>query len=66
MIENTTISFRVPVPIRDELGAIADGNLLSVSDLCRRSILNLIRETKKPEPTSKPNKSVDDRSWLIG
>lgn len=66
MIENTTISFRVPVPVRDDLSAIATDNLLSVSDLCRRSILTLIREAKKPEPTPKPNKSVDDRSWLIG
>jgi len=64
MIENTTISFRVPVPIRDELSNIANSSLLSVSDLCRRSILDLIRDSRKTKPT--PNAPVDDRSWLMG
>lgn len=63
-VQNTTISFRVPVPLRDELAALADRSLVSVSDICRRSILDIIREARSP--SSSAADAPSKKTWKIG
>jgi len=62
-LENTTISFRVPVPLRDELAELADRSLVSVSDICRRSILDIIREARNPSAAAE---ETPNKTWSIG
>ena len=60
-LENTTISFRLPVPLRNELSDLANRSLLSVSDLCRQSVLDKIREDRS---ASAMNEVPAKREWL--
>lgn len=62
-VQNTTISFRVPIPLRDELTALADRSLVSVSDICRRSVLDIIREARKPSAAAD---ETPNKTWSIG
>jgi hypothetical protein len=49
MITNTTISFRIPLPFKQQIESYAKNNLLSVSDICRQL---LIAEMKRERNTN--------------
>ena len=47
MIENPQISFRVPQPLKDRLVQVAENEMLSVSDVIRKSGLKQSRHLNR-------------------
>lgn len=42
-MKNTFISFRLPEQLAERITTAADAEMLSVSDICRRSVLDGVR-----------------------
>jgi hypothetical protein len=50
VISNQHIAFRVPDQIKDRLTNMADYEMLSISDVCRRSVIQTIKEHESLHP----------------
>ena len=53
-IANEHVAFRVPSPVRERLMELADYEGISVSDICRQSVLQRIREHETNMTAHKP------------
>ena len=54
-ISNEFVAFRVPSPVKEQIEDLADYDGLSVSDVCRRSVLQTLREYKKTTTAHRPS-----------
>ena len=46
-ISNEFVAFRLPSPVKEQIEDLAKYDGLSVSDVCRRSVLQTLREHKE-------------------
>ncbi len=51
---NEFVAFRVPSSVKEQIGDLAEYDGLSVSDVCRRSILQTLREYKETTTVNRP------------
>ena len=54
-ISNEFTTFCVPSPVKEQIEDFAEYDGLSVSDVCRRSILQTLREYKETTTANKPS-----------
>jgi len=54
MIENPQISFRVPEPLKDRLYQVAKDEMLTISDVCRRSVVREIQSLEEKYQHQRP------------
>jgi hypothetical protein len=48
-IKNEFVTFRIPNTFKTQLECYADENLVSVSHICRQSLIKFLRENVTPE-----------------
>ena len=53
-ISNEFVAFRVPSPVKEQIEDLAEYDGLSVSDVCRRSVLQTLREHKETTTSHRP------------
>ncbi len=54
-ISNEFVAFRVPSPVKERIEQVAEWDGLSVSDTCRRSVLQTLREHEENNSTHRPS-----------
>ena len=54
MIENPQISFRVPQPLKERLVQVAENEMLSVSDVIRKSVVGTIKTLEEKHHSDRP------------
>ena len=54
-ISNEFVAFRVPSPVKERIEQVADWDGLSISDICRRSVLQTLREHEQKQTEHRPN-----------
>ena len=52
-ISNQHVAFRVPDQIKDRLTNMADYEMISISDVCRRSVIQTNKEHESLHPADK-------------
>ena len=54
MIEDPQISFRVPQPLKERLVQVAENEMLSVSDVIRKSVVGTIKTLEEKHHSDRP------------
>ena len=54
-ISNEFVAFRIPSPVKEQIEDLAEYDGLSVSDVCRRSVLQTLREYKETTTANRPS-----------
>ena len=54
-ISNEFVAFRIPSPVKEQIEDLAEYDGLSVSDVCRRSVLQTLREYKETNTAHRPS-----------
>ncbi len=64
-ISNEFVAFRVPSPVKERIEQVAAWDGLSVSDICRRSVLQTLREHEENNSTTDhpPGLSKDVKTY---
>ena len=55
-ISNEFVAFRVPSPVKERIEQVAEWDGLSVSDICRRSVLQTLREHEENNAAHRPSR----------
>ena len=65
-MKNSFITFRLPEPLAERVSVAAQAELLTVSDICRRSVWKTIQDLEAKHGLAAPKPSVSTSSqWLV-
>ena len=69
-MKNSFITFRLPEPLAERVNVAAEAELLTVSDICRRSIVEALKGLEAKHGLGAPKPSVSTSNglpseWLV-
>ena len=63
-MKNSFITFRLPEPLAERVNVAAEAELLTVSDICRRSIVEALKGLEAKHGLGAPKPSVSTSNGL--